>query len=188
MTFNAHVRLQVAKSLLATSPTRFTGQAFRLMLAYIKLGRQENAIALRLAELDLLLESVVDIGNEVIVRDTSKPLSYYSLTGFAERKRGEDASKLQVYFPLPQGLTGGPYWVVDIVGEASDGYEAALVYSCQELPSGGIDPGIFILSRTPTLPSTVVDRFLAKAESFGFRFSCDNRFILTVQNHPSCKQ
>jgi apolipoprotein D and lipocalin family protein len=61
----------------------------------------------------------------------------------------------------------GPYWVIDLWGQASEGYQVSLVWSCAENILTHVQD-LWILSRTPTLPAPLtMDYILGVAKSRG---------------------
>jgi lipocalin len=118
-----------------------------------------------------------------VLSDKDKP--YYnvsSVSGYAT-VNGSDASKLNVAItPLPGKAFPAPYWILAVDGSSSSGYDAALVYSCAEVPTGGIGQTLWILSRNPTLSSDVIDKFLTLADSLGIKHDCASAFVYTVRS------
>lgn len=79
-----------------------------------------------------------------------------------------DGAKLGVSFFLPgYDFSYQDYWVVDLIGSAEEEYQVAVVYSCQTT-LGFDNSNMWILSRTPTLPSGVtLDLLYSRAASLG---------------------
>ena len=76
-----------------------------------------------------------------------------------------DGAKLKVSFGGP---VYAPYWVIDLMGEASDGFSVALVWSCTDILNIASFKNLWVLSRTPTLPAGVtLDKLYSKAQSMG---------------------
>ncbi|KAL2634222.1 hypothetical protein R1flu_005701 [Riccia fluitans] len=72
------------------------------------------------------------------------------------------------------------YWILAVNGESSS-YNAALVYSCSEVLTGGIDETVWILSRTPELDDETMMSFINKASSLGIDQDCDAPFVKAVR-------
>ncbi|KAL2641420.1 hypothetical protein R1flu_009007 [Riccia fluitans] len=72
------------------------------------------------------------------------------------------------------------YWILAVNGESSS-YNAALVYSCSEVLTGGIDETVWILSRTPELDDETMMSFINKASSLGIDLDCDAPFVKAVR-------
>ena len=67
-----------------------------------------------------------------------------------------DGAKLGVSFYLPSfDFSYQPYWVVDLVGSAEDGYDVAVVYSCSTTLGLFDNANVWVLSRTPALPTGI---------------------------------
>ena len=67
----------------------------------------------------------------------------------------------------------GPYWVIELLGDESDGYSVSVVYACTE-EIIKIEY-MWILSRTPDLPSGVTfDQLYKTAEGYGIDVSSLN--------------
>lgn len=80
-----------------------------------------------------------------------------------------------------QGFSG-PYWIIGLEGNAEKGYGAALVYSCMQDQNGEMHEALFILSRASELGRDSIERFLASAKLFGISTSCQNPFLLSLQD------
>eukprot|EP01139_Manchomonas_bermudensis_P000241 Amastigsp_a228_864.p1 type:complete len:197 gc:universal Amastigsp_a228_864:31-621(+) len=74
--------------------------------------------------------------------------------------------KLAVTFGVDIGVYA-PYWITQLYGKASSGYEVAVIYSCNQIL--GLDvQWVWILSRTPELPAPITfDSLYATATSQG---------------------
>ncbi|CAM6086033.1 unnamed protein product [Calypogeia fissa] len=81
--------------------------------------------------------------------------------------------------------TAGNYWILAAEGKPEKGYDAALVYGCQEYPAGGVKQPVFILSRQPTLNQTVLDKFFSIMEALGIDQQCAEPFVFSTQD-DSC--
>ncbi|OSX71430.1 hypothetical protein BU14_0535s0007 [Porphyra umbilicalis] len=94
---------------------------------------------------------------------------------------GGDPGKLSVQFPVMPAP--GPYWVVDLVGRASAGYHASVVYSCV-LRRGVPVQDLFILSRTPRIarhPRRALSRLYWRVMKKGVLLERDNALTVTKQ-------
>ncbi|KAL3693752.1 hypothetical protein R1sor_007403 [Riccia sorocarpa] len=89
---------------------------------------------------------------------------------------GKEGGKLKVTI----GLVEADYWILALKGDNSK-YDAALVYSCSELLTGGVDETYWILSRTPELDDDTITSFLSTAASQGIDQDCDAPFIKSVR-------
>lgn len=87
------------------------------------------------------------------------------------------------FFP---GAPAGDYRVIYLQGKAKNGYEVAIVYSCADT-NAGISQGLFILSRTPTLPRTHrVEDLLDYVSDQGIDLETANKLVLTSQDPIIC--
>jgi len=93
--------------------------------------------------------------------------------GKAKQVKG---GKLEVSF---FGPFYGPYWITQLYGEASAGYEVSVVYSCSSSLFGEIRD-MWILSRTPKLPAALpLDGLYAKAKGMGIDVAALNMTLTT---------
>ncbi|KAJ7531060.1 hypothetical protein O6H91_14G031000 [Diphasiastrum complanatum] len=92
------------------------------------------------------------------------------------------AAKLEV---IIDGFSG-PYWILDLVGQAKDGYAASLVYGCTENERDNITENLFIISRTSKLSQDIINQLMQVAENNGINTDCDDPFLYTVQLGGDC--
>ena len=95
---------------------------------------------------------------------------YDSPTGPIKRAIGKarqvSGAKLEVRFP--GAPVYAPYWVVDLMGDASDGFSVSMVWSCSSVLGLFRISNLWILSRTPQLPPGVtLEGLYAKATALG---------------------
>lgn len=93
-----------------------------------------------------------------------------SPTGPVSRAIGKalqvSGAKLKVKFP--GAPVYAPYWIVDLLGDASTGFSVSLVWSCSSVLGLFEVSNLWVLSRTPQLPSGVTLQDLyAKATALG---------------------
>lgn len=117
-----------------------------------------------------------------VLKDKEKPFYNVSTISGTAAVNGSDDSKLSVTFrPLPGKLFPAPYWILAVDGASSSGYNAALVYSCSNVLTGGVDQTLWVLARSPSLSTDVTNRFLNQAASLGIKQTCDSPFVYTVR-------
>ena len=95
---------------------------------------------------------------------------YDSPTGPIKRAIGKalqvSGAKLKVKFP--GAPVYAPYWIVDLLGDASTGFSVSLVWSCSSVLGVFTFSNMWVLSRTPQLPAGVtLDDLYAKATALG---------------------
>ncbi|BBN05316.1 apolipoprotein D and lipocalin family protein [Marchantia polymorpha subsp. ruderalis] len=116
-----------------------------------------------------------------VLEDKTK--AYYNISkamGKAVRN-GSSGGKLSVSFdPVSEKLFPGKYWILAVNGEGTK-YNAALVYSCMEVLTGGTEETMWILSRSPELDDATTNALLSKATSMGVDQDCNAPFVRTVR-------
>ncbi|CAM6083937.1 unnamed protein product [Calypogeia fissa] len=119
-----------------------------------------------------------------VLKDTEKPFYNVSTISGTATMNGSEAAKLSVIFtPVPGKLFPAPYWILAVDGVSSSGYNAALVYSCSNLLTGGVDQTLWVLARSPSLSQDVTNNFLNLAASLGIKQGCDSPFVYTVRSN-----
>lgn len=69
----------------------------------------------------------------------------------------------------------GPYWITQLYGDATLGYEVAAIYSCTSVLGFEVVEDFWILSRTRQLPATVTYQDIVNtAEKQGIDFASLN--------------
>eukprot|EP00270_Netrium_digitus_P012052 TRINITY_DN3884_c0_g1_i2.p1 TRINITY_DN3884_c0_g1~~TRINITY_DN3884_c0_g1_i2.p1 ORF type:complete len:206 (-),score=15.16 TRINITY_DN3884_c0_g1_i2:84-701(-) len=103
---------------------------------------------------------------------------------FSARAQQDPRSKgkLTVNFPFTPVATRPNYWIIDLDGEASKGYNAALVYSCEETTNGRPVETVFVLARTPTLSAAITQKFSNSLHKSNVVSDFGNVPIASVQN------
>ena len=86
--------------------------------------------------------------------------------------------KLEVSF---FGNVYAPYWITQLYGNATTGYDAAVVFSCQEV-LGITNENVWVLSRTNVLPAGLtLDGVLKVSASQGIDVA-KIKVVATTQN------
>jgi len=119
------------------------------------------------AEYGLLPNGSVSVLNSG--RKTNGDIS--QTAGIANVPNPEEPAKLEVNFP--QSPTPGPYWVLE-----TDYTGYSVVFSCTNLGSIGRSQDAFVLSRTPSISSSLLNRILRDLTELGFN---RNAFITNQQ-------
>mmetsp|Transcript_23485 Transcript_23485/g.55597 ORF Transcript_23485/g.55597 Transcript_23485/m.55597 type:complete len:207 (+) Transcript_23485:82-702(+) len=102
--------------------------------------------------------------------------------GKARESKLPGNGKLEVSF---FGPFYGPYWITQLYGDAAQGYEVSVVYSCSEILGFKTTEDLWILSRTPKLPADVtMDSLLQKASGMGIDVAALN--ITTTYQGSDC--
>ncbi|KAG6548190.1 hypothetical protein Mapa_010241 [Marchantia paleacea] len=174
--------IQVAAKLVvaggADSPIKAVpdlGQAVFLLAA------AENAILALAAEVRLATFGVTAVAG-LIAMDTRKPGGFTSANPGVAVQNASFPGRLDAVWASKRA----PYLILSVDGFPNMGYNAALIYSCTEVPGAHYKQALFIISRTPTLSEIVIDRFLGVATFHGISNDCDDPFLYTVQNSPLC--
>ncbi|KAH7331374.1 hypothetical protein KP509_20G029800 [Ceratopteris richardii] len=171
--------IEVAKSLI--SDDSYAEVASKLLEAGQVIDRQTKAMTERLTNAELKLIAMAAASSSIMADKTEPETEWAIVEGQAVQNYSSPA-KLVVSM---QGFSG-PYWIIGLEGSAEKGYEAALVYSCiHDQKYGEIHDTLFVLSRSTDLSRANIDRFLASAKLFGISTSCQNPFLLTLQDCES---
>ncbi|XP_024532267.1 uncharacterized protein LOC112346805 [Selaginella moellendorffii] len=167
----------------------------RLTSASTDLSTTGDAILSQVLAMRLTLKGIaaarglIDLAISTASPNTTAP-SFDTSAGFAiQNVTSPGKLKLQlapsIAAPVPP--PAAPYWVLSLRGRAMQGYRASLVYSCsQNKVTGTIHQGMFILSRTPSLPQKIVGELLQLSAAFGINNDCDDPFLYTVHHGKTC--
>lgn len=133
-----------------------------------------------------LAANVSRIASSIFINKSFQP-SPTAAVGRAVQNR-QEAGKLVVYFFNQPGN----YWVVRLDGAAKNGYDLAVVYSCDYNPfippAFVTKPTIFLLSRTPSIPASVLKDVVAELAEKGIILAGDNPLIRTIQKSSVCAE
>ncbi|BBN02737.1 hypothetical protein MPTK1_2g17690 [Marchantia polymorpha subsp. ruderalis] len=149
--------------------------------AVFLLAAAENAILALATEVRLATLGVTAVAG-LIALDSSKAGGFASANPGVAIQNATFPGRLDAVWASKRA----PYLILSVDGFPNQGYNAALIYSCTEVPGAHYKQALFIISRTPTLSQVVVDRFLGVAAFHGISTDCDDPFLYTVQTSPLC--
>lgn len=138
------------------------------------------------ANYSLRADGAVDVLNCGIIGDVARPSCLVGVA--APREGATEAAALTVAFP--PAVPPASYSVAALLGDAAEGYSAAVVYQCSVGPGGETLPGYFVISRTPARDeeeraaifdalkeSLVCSGYDVDVEFFDLPHGCDCRYF-----------
>eukprot|EP00045_Choanoeca_perplexa_P022943 m.11420 g.11420 ORF g.11420 m.11420 type:complete len:188 (-) comp9813_c0_seq1:77-640(-) len=127
-------------------------------------NEHEKGLVCTRATYTLNSNGTIKVNNTGFTKDSSGNLVADTAIGKAKQV---DGGKLAVSF---FANFYGPYWIVDLHGDANDGYSVALIFSCTDFKIYQ-ETDLWLLSRTPQLPDNLpIEYFVKKAESLGIQW------------------
>lgn len=161
-------------------PFDIVGQLWKTV---VTLSEQEDILQAKVARIELNFANI-DASLELLKLDQSN-LSKVTTEVGSITQNSTSFGKLSLSLPSKLNISKNtPLWILALDGVPSQGYQAALTYSCVENANGMTKEALSIISRNTTLPQGIIEKYLVAAATLGFDFECDP-FILANQD-PNC--
>lgn len=157
------------------------GPSFTLTDAATEILGGAKIIQAQVGAMSIAVEASTKAATAVL-KDTEKPFYNVSTISGTATVNGSEAKLSVTFSPVPGKLFPAPYWILAVDGASSSGYNAALVYSCANVLTGGVDQTLWVLARSPSLSQDVTNKFLSLAANLGIKQDCDSPFVYTVRS------